>query len=211
MKSSNKIMIITTVLCLLPILLSIALYNRLPSQMPIHFNATGEIDGYAPKYVLAFIFPLAMAAFNLFLHFVARSYPKKDNVSSVLVYIAWLIIPAITLIFVPVLLFISLGVSIPIYRVIPIFLGLMFILVGNYLPKCKQNYAMGIKLPWTLNNEENWNKTHRLGGFIWAIGGFVIITLSLLSIHVMYLMFIVIIVMMLIPLVYSYCLHKKGL
>ena len=50
-------------------------------------------------------------------------------------------------------------------------MGLVFIIIGNYLPKCKQNYTVGIKLPWTLNSEENWNKTHRLAGYVFMLCG----------------------------------------
>lgn len=59
--------------------------------------------------------------------------------------------------------------------VVNILVGAVFIIVGNYLPKNKQNYSVGIKLPWTLDDEENWNKTNRLSGYLFIISGFVFI------------------------------------
>ena len=53
---------------------------------------------------------------------------------------------------------------------INILIGVMFVIMGNYMHKIKQNYSVGIKLPWTLNSEENWNRTHRLGSWLFVIG-----------------------------------------
>ena len=58
---------------------------------------------------------------------------------------------------------------------VPALLGVMFIFIGNYLPKVKQNRTLGIKISWTLNNEENWNKTHRFGGKVWVVGGLIML------------------------------------
>jgi uncharacterized membrane protein len=89
----------------------------------------------------------------------------------------------------------------------PLLVGLMFIIVGNLLPKCRQSYTMGIKLPWTLANEENWNKTHRLGGKTWVIGG--IITMATAFIGSFWILLGVLIVMVAVPTIYSYCLYRK--
>ena len=77
------------------------------------------------------------------------------------------------------------------------------------MPKMKQSYTLGIKLPWTLESEENWNKTHRLGGWVFMIGGIVTIILSFTSMYWMF--FIIMIVIIIIPTIYSFCLHKKGI
>ena len=92
---------------------------------------------------------------------------------------------------------------------VSVFMGLVFVAVGNYLPKCRLNYTIGIKIPWTLNSEENWNKTHRLAGFVWVIGGVLIAVLSIFS--TLWLIFPVILVMTLIPMIYSYLLYRKGI
>ena len=67
--------------------------------------------------------------------------------------------------------------------IVSLLLGFMFIIIGNYLPKCKQNFTLGIKIKWTLENEENWNKTHRFAGKVWFIGGFIMLLTAFLTIE----------------------------
>ena len=76
-------------------------------------------------------------------------------------------------------------------------IGVLFMIIGNYLPKCKQNYTMGIKLPWTLDDEENWNRTHRFAGFLWVAGGVVIAINAFLKWEWLFL--VVVFAMVLIP------------
>ena len=92
----------------------------------------------------------------------------------------------------------------------PVFMGLLFIAIGNYLPKTKQSYTMGIKLPWTLASEENWNRTHRLAGFLWVLCGLFFIVTSFTGWSLAAFL-IPIIVMVLVPAVYSYLLYRRGI
>ncbi|MBQ2323520.1 MAG: SdpI family protein, partial [Oscillospiraceae bacterium] len=105
----------------------------------------------------------------------------------------------------------GLGYELRIERIVPIFVGLMFIIVGNYLPKTKQSYTMGIKLPWTLNSAENWNRTHRLAGFLWILGGALLLICSLLHVFSIWVLTGVLILMAVVPMVYSYILYRKGI
>ena len=90
-------------------------------------------------------------------------------------------------------------------------LGLMFAFIGNYMVNIKPNYFAGIRLPWTLSNDENWRKTHQLGGKLWFAGGMLIAVASFfLPGPQAFTFFIsVIAIMVIIPLVYSYRLFKK--
>jgi uncharacterized membrane protein len=101
----------------------------------------------------------------------------------------------------------ALGYGINVEIIMPLLVGLMFIIVGNLLPKCRQSYTLGIKLPWTLHNEENWNKTHRLAGKLWVVGG--IITMASALIGSFWILLSVLILMVAIPTIYSYCLYRK--
>jgi uncharacterized membrane protein len=104
---------------------------------------------------------------------------------------------------------VALGATVRVEIFIIIFLGLLFTIVGNYLPKSKQNYTIGIKLPWTLNSEENWNRTHRMAGRLWVLCGIAMILTSFLGLF--WLFFVVALVMVLAPAIYSYVLHRKGI
>ena len=102
----------------------------------------------------------------------------------------------------------SLGIG-PIYHHLYDFGNVpLFVAIGNYLPKCKQNYTMGIKLPWTLADENNWNRTHRFAGPIWVVCGLVIMLCGLIGGAFLWVMVAAFVVMIAAPTVYSYLLFK---
>ena len=89
-------------------------------------------------------------------------------------------------------------------------LGLIFVIIGNYMPKLKVNHTVGIRLPWTLQSEDNWHKTHRLAGKLWVVGGLILLLESGLQFAVPYVMGIVILTIVFIPVMYSYQLSRKN-
>jgi uncharacterized membrane protein len=207
----DKMLILTTVICILPIIMSLMVFDRLPDQVPVHWNFKGEVDNYASKQFGAFGLPLLMAFINFIVHMGLNNDPKKANYSVVLKQFSMWLIPVMTLFLVPITLLIAMGYDIKINVIIPIFVGIIIIICGNYLPKCKQNYTMGIKLPWTLNSEENWNKTHHLAGFIWTIGGILLVLTTFLNVNSLPLLLTIIFSMVVVPAIYSYMLYKKGI
>ena len=206
----DKLLIISTLICLLPIILSLIVYDKLPDTMPIHWDIEGNPDGYGSKAFAAIWLPLMMAGLNLITHFGLNTDPKKANSSKILKLIGKLTIPFLSLTLLPITIFAGLGYEIAIEKIVPAFVGLLFIIVGNYLPKSKQNYTVGIKLPWTLDSETNWNKTHRLAGYLWIIGGVVMFVNSFLQIYWTPVFFIIIGSMVFIPALYSYILYRNG-
>ena len=88
-----------------------------------------------------------------------------------------------------------------------ILVGIMFVIVGNYLPKCRQSYTMGIKLPWTLNDEGNWNATHRFGGWVWVACGVAMLATAFLGIF--WILIGIMLVAVLAPTIYSYLYYRK--
>lgn len=209
MKSKIDItLIISSVVCLAPILLFLAMYDSLPEQVAIHWDASGTADNFAPKAFVTFGLPVLMAALNCILHVQLKNDPKKANVSKVLKVLLKWVIPAMSIVVMPITLFIAMGVNIPIQTVIPALVGLLIAVCGNYLPKCRYNYTVGIRVPWTLASEENWNKTHHMAGYIWTLGGILMIINSFLALWLLSL--IVMILLIVIPYIYSYALYKKS-
>lgn len=89
-------------------------------------------------------------------------------------------------------------------------IGFIFAVIGNYLPKCKQNYTIGIKVPWTLQDEENWNVTHRLGGKLWMAGGILIMLSAFLPYKAANILTpAILLVLVIIPIVYSWLYSRK--
>ncbi|MBQ1491504.1 MAG: SdpI family protein [Blautia sp.] len=103
----------------------------------------------------------------------------------------------------------NLGYHLEMSRMVNILLGVLFIIIGNYLPKARQNYSIGIRIPWTLANEDNWNRTHRFAGFLWVIGGLLIVLLSFINFLPGYWFVSIILVIALVPCLYSFWLHVK--
>ena len=210
MKLNKKLLIITTLVCLLPILAGLALYSRLPAELPTHFGMDGSPNGWSSRPAAVFGLPCLLAAFNLFMHFSLSADPKAANMDKTLVVFCLWLIPAVSLLTAGVTLGEGLGYRMHVEVAAPVLLGVVFLLVGNYLPKTKQCYTMGIKLPWTLNSEENWNRTHRLAGFLWVIAGLVMIAAALLHLLSAWI-FVPLIAAVMFPGVYSYLLYRKGI
>ena len=208
-KKNLKVLIITSIVILLPMVAGLVLWNRLPEQVPFHWNAAGEVDGWASRPVAVFVPSAMMLALQWLCMVVTSADPKKQNhPEKVKVLVLW-VIPVIT-VFISALMYVSaLGGSVRVETLMPILLGLVFVAIGNYMPKCKQNYTIGIKIPWTLASEENWNRTHRFAGWVWVGGGVVMLLSGFLGIF--WLTLVPAIIMVAVPLIYSYILHKKGI
>ena len=208
-KKNLKVLIITSIIILLPMVAGLVLWNRLPEQIPFHWNAAGEIDGWASKPVAVFVPSVAMLALHWLCMLVTSADPKKQNHPEKVMHLVLWLIPIIT-VFISALMYVSaLGGSVRVEMLMPILLGVVFVAIGNYMPKCKQNYTIGIKIPWTLASEENWNRTHRLAGWVWVGGGVVMLLSGFLGIF--WLTLVPAIIMVAVPLVYYYILHKKGI
>ena len=208
-KKNLKLLILTSILTLLPILAGVVLWNQLPEQMPTHWNAAGEVDGWSSKPFAVFGLPLILVAAQWLCVLATTTDPKRQNHSEKIYHLVFWIMPVLSIVLHAVTYLTVLGVGVRMEMVMPIFMGLLFVIIGNYLPKCKQSYTIGIKIPWTLNNEENWNKTHRLAGWVWVIGGFAIMLTGFFGGFVAF--FVITLVMVLVPAIYSYLLHRKGL
>ena len=163
--------ILTSVITLVPILLGLLLWNKLPDQIPTHWNAEGVIDGWSSKAFAVFALPGILVFFHLLCVLASSMDPKRKNYSGKLLGIVFWICPVISLVMMGVMYGTALGMKLKVDVIMLVLVGVTFLVVGNYMPKCKQNYTMGIKIPWTLNDEENWNYTHRFAGKLWMASG----------------------------------------
>ena len=213
MKTNKKTLILTSVVILLPILIGILLWNKLPDSMAIHFNFDNEADGYREKWFAVIIVPFILLAVHLIMAMIIAADSRKKNISSKVYRINMWILPSLSLALTAVIYVYNLGIHFNISLFLGIFLGITYIILGNYMPKTRQNYTIGCLLPWTYANEENWNKTNRLAGVInIIIGILVIINAAMGMFDIFYSLLMALIIGYLIPLGYSYFLHvKKGL
>ncbi len=140
-------------------------------------------------------------------------YDNKDNEQNtkVLNLLLW-IMPSISALLSVVTLLVSLGKDTYVSNIMSVFFGIVFVGIGNYLPKCKRNRTIGMRFKWTLTNEENWNKTHRFSGFLFTACGVILILASLLSEKFIFLTFpVVVLVACVASSLYSYLYYKKQI
>lgn len=205
---NKKLILLTSVMILLPVLAGLLLWERLPEQVPIHWNAAGEVDGWASRLTAVVGFPAFLVGIHLTGILVTNMDKKNQNQNPRVMQLMLWVCPLISALCACLVYSTALGYEIAVERVMPVVMGIFFAIIGNYLPKCTQNSTIGIKLPWTLNNEENWNKTHRLAGKVWVIGGVVLASAGFFSGIAG--LFIALAVMVLIPVGYSWNLSRKN-
>ncbi len=209
----NKISIIlASLLTLSPIIAGIALWDRLPESMPTHWGISGEADGYSSKTFAVFALPLIMLAFMwLCIFFTTLDKKNKDQNEKVLGSVVW-IVPILTCVISAATYVGALGYKFSSSRIILSALAVMFIVIGNYMPKCKQNRTIGVKIKWTLESEENWLRTHRFAGIVWFVSGILSIFCLLLPEKAAFIAFLpILLVAVAAPIIYSFVLHKKGI
>lgn len=212
MKKYKTTIIITALVTLLPMVMGLLLWNRLPQQVPIHWNMESEVDDWGSKEFAVFGLPLFLTAIHLFTSLMMcvdpKNKEKKQNVPDKLFRMLLWLIPLLSIVVNSMVYMAALQMPVRISYVVPLLLGLLFIILGNYLPKCAQNYTVGIRLPWTLDNEENWRKTHRLAGKCYVAAGMLMPCGAFLPCF--WILFLTALVpVILVPVIYSYCLYKK--
>lgn len=207
LKKYRGLLIVTSFIILIPMLIGFGLWDQLPDQIPTHWNMQGEIDGYSSKLFAIVVLPLILVGVQWLCTLGTLADPKNKNIADKLWKLVLWICPVISLLLGYITYGTVLGMQIDINMIMPIFMGLLFMIIGNYLPKCQQSYTVGIKIPWTLNSEENWNKTHRFAGPCWMIAGFLSAVLGMLGLMVP--MLICLIVMVFVPVIYSYMYYVK--
>ena len=209
-KQNKKKLIISSLIIVLPIIIGLLLWDSLPSQMNIHWGADGNPDASAGKAFAVFVLPLILLVLHYVCIFITLLDSRNKDQSKKAIDIVFWIMPFVSLFSCALVYSAAFKLQISITIVLPILLALMFIIIGNYLPKCKQNYTLGIKVKWTLENEENWNATHRFAGKVWTIGGILfMLCIFLPPTALIYVLFAIIILLAAIPITYSYLYYKK--
>jgi len=151
------------------------------SRIPIHWGIDGEANGYAPKFLGLFLLPALIALMGVV--FVAIPYldPRRENQERSSLARVWMLgagLVVMCAVHVAAVLTVV-GAPVDIGRVVVVAVGLMFIVIGNYLGKTRSNWFVGIRTPWTLSSERSWDRTHRLGGYLFVAAGLISTVLGL--------------------------------
>ena len=210
LKKNKGLMILTSVIILLPMLAGILLWDQLPERMATHWGVNGEADGWSSRPVAVFGLPLFLLAIHWMGVWLTGQDRRNRNQNEKVLQMMFWIAPVISLFGMGSTYAAALGQPLRIDRLAMLLLGIVFTIIGNYLPKCRQNDTIGIKIIWTLSDEENWNATHRLAGKIWTAGGLLLLLCAFLPGTVLpWVMPMVLGIMVVIPIVYSWWFHRK--
>lgn len=209
-KNNKWKLIISSIIILIPSTVGIILWNTLPEYMATHWDVSGTTDGWSNKIFTVFALPIILLIFHWICIFATAFDSINKNQNKKVFHIVLWTFPIISLFCNVTIYAIAFDIEFNMLIFPLLLVGLMFILIGNYLPKCKQNYTIGIKIKWTLESEENWNATHRLAGKIWVIGGLFILIYSFLPATVLpYAFLSTLLILVIVPFIYSYKYHKK--
>lgn len=208
-KKNRKTLLVTSIAILVPVLVGIILWNQLPDVIATHFGEGNTPNGWSSKGFTVFGIPGIMLLFQLVCYGATIADPKRNNINERIFNLILWIIPVCTWIVCLSCYAYALEYHIEIGMIINLFMGILFIIIGNYLHKTKQNYTIGIKIPWTLHSEENWNRTHRLSAWLWILGG--IVTLANAYFQKGWILLPILWFMVILPVGYSYWLYRKGI
>lgn len=197
-----------------PLIYLATIYNKLPSEVPTHFDLQGNANGWSAKWSL-WLMPGCMALlFYLLFKILPLIDPKQKLKNGVGKYER---IKFVVLLFITALACFTLYLAqqegaAQLGKFMFAVIGLFFAALGNFFPSLKPNYFIGIRTPWALENETVWRKTHQVGGRIWVAGG-ILIAISAFFINndlALETFFITAIIMMtILPFAYSFILWKK--
>jgi uncharacterized membrane protein len=209
-KKYLKTMLITSAVILIPMVVGLLLWNRLPEEMVVHWGINSTPNGWGSRGMVVFGIPLFMLALQWVCMLATTADPKiKDQGTKPMKLVLW-ICPVLCFFCCFVVYAQALGLKLDVDTVALVLMGILFIVIGNYLPKCKQSYTLGIKLPWTLASEANWNATHRFSGRIWVIGGVLFLLCVFLPKGALVWAMAILLPLMIVPtVVYSYLYYKK--
>jgi immunity protein, SdpI family len=154
------------------------------AQVPIHWGADGQADDWANKTIGLFLTPAIAVGLVLLFAIIPRIEPRRANLErSAKAYAAvWLGTLALIGGLQVLIVFVALGGQIDMTRLVMIGTGVLFVVIGNYLPKVRSNYLVGIRTPWTLTSDVSWTKTHRAGGRLFVVIGIAMLVLGLIGV-----------------------------
>jgi uncharacterized membrane protein len=175
--------LMVVILLLIPFLYLFEVYSTLPSVVPTHFGIDGKPNGYSDKtrlmWILGFVALVSGGSYLLIRH-LPKIDPKRTAAmsSGKLRNIALAVVALMTAIMISIMYSAIHGIF-SFNRILNPLLGIFFTIIGNLMYNIKPNYFVGVRIPWTLENEDNWRATHRVAGVLWVIGGLLITIFTL--------------------------------
>ncbi len=213
MIKKNKLqLILSSIVILLPMIFGFFGDAILPEEIIIHWGIDGTANGWGSHATAFIVLPLILLAVHWLCVILTVVIDKNDNQNKMLMNVMFWVIPIISISVSAMMVTTALGYTSNIFAVMLLLFALLFIFIGNYMPKTVRNRTMGIKIKWTLANDENWNATHRFAGKLYVAIGFICILAMPLPEKILpYVAIALILTVAIIPMVYSYRFYKKQI
>lgn len=187
------------------------IYPHLPDRVPSHWNFRGEVDAYSSRLFGAFFAPLLSTGIYILLVVVPLLDPRRENYSrfaGAYRFLRWGLVFFMSALYAVTVLN-AFGYGVDVGFVVKVLVGVLFILIGNFMGQFRHNYFVGIRTPWTLANEAVWQRTHRLAAKVWVAGGIICLGVApVQNIWGVCIFFAAIGVMAVLPVAYSYYLFR---
>lgn len=216
---SRDATIVALLIIFTQIVIALVTYPFLPDQVPSHWNAAGQINSYMPKLVNAILWPgtsigiyilvRGLLALGPALGTTRASARNNLNTAKNVANLIVVAVMAFMLVLQIVTTSIAFGIPLDIMFIVNLCVSVLFIFIGNYMGKVRRNFYVGIRTPWTLVNDEVWNRTHRLGGWLFVLAGLVGIVLGFVPTLEVWGIVGLVVLVALITFVYSYVIYRQ--
>ncbi|PLX25786.1 hypothetical protein C0580_01460 [Candidatus Parcubacteria bacterium] len=214
MKKAKLFEVISILALVAMVVLAYYFNGVLPDQVISHWNAQGQADDYSSKTFFVYFMPLLSIGVYLLMKYLPKVDPKKAN------YIKfdtaynflrlYLVLFFLVIFYVSGMMNLDFGKDWNMGQIMPVVIAILFVCIGLIMPQIKQNWFAGIKTPWTLSDNENWEKTHRFGGKMFILGGLVFLSMAFLPSNYFIVVFVVAIAIILSPILYSYFIFRNS-
>jgi uncharacterized membrane protein len=193
------------------VIASAVVYPRLPESVPTHWDQSGP-NGWSSRFWGAWMIPVFLVALWAFMRVLPAIDPRGNNYAKFGGAFEGIIVSIMLFMFGMHIMDLraALGYPVTMQRVLPIGIGVLFIVIGNLLPRARPNWFVGIRTPWTLSSDRVWEKTHRFGGHVFVAGGILIVLAALVMAQWAHVVLVtVIVVCTATVLIYSYVEWKR--
>lgn len=207
----RKSEIISLLIIMISFIIGISFYSLLPDKVASHWNARGEVDGYMSKFGGLFLMPVISLVLLLLFIIIPKIDPLKHNIEKFRKYFDGFIVLMMLFLFYLYILTILWNIGVRfnfVHLLVPIF-SIFFYYCGILIQKAQRNWFIGIRTPWTLSNEQVWNKTHKIGGILFKIAGIISLIGILLTEYALFFVICPVILASLFPVIYSYFAYQK--
>lgn len=209
-------LLIVLLIILVPLGYAFYLWPDLPDRIPTHFGIDGKPDAWGKKESI-FLLPVIMGGMGLFVYLlltnIRRIDPKRYGTADDTIFRKFAIMVVLFMSMISLVILVNtVHQDLSMNKIIFVLLGVFFAAIGMFMPRIKQNYFAGFRLPWTLDNEQNWIATHQVAGKFWVIGGAVQALSALIfgGKALFFIFFAIMLVIVIVPVVFSYRMFRRS-